>query len=496
MSPILTTTSQHTDDNQQMEGNPKRWIALVIVLLPTLLISLNTYMIQVALPLMQQSLNASFAEAQIIVTGFSLGLAVALIISGKLGDIFGRKRLLLIGVSGFTIMAMLGGLTSDPSLLIAIRIVQGLAAALIQPQVLSTMQVSFPPREKAIAFSIYGAIIGFGFAFGLIFGGLIVNWNLFDLGWRMVFFVNVPFGMLVLMLLPIISESRGEKKQPIDWIGALLLISGLFLLVYPLSEGQRQGWPVWVWFCMLIGFGVLVTFVAFECYKKRRNAFPLVNLVVFRHASFRVGLLAVLVVYLGMFAFFFLLSYYVQYGLHKDVQTTSMVFLPLGVGFFLSSLLSSRFVEKWGIGSLKLGSIGMAICISLLIGSILYDARAMLNYRNLLLLWMYGFSLGMVTTPLANIVLSTVPKKDAGSGSGLFTTCMYLANSLGVALIGIVFSGVLGHVLVEAELSDYVRAFSVSVGACGGLALATFVCLCFLPDPRRKSRMTKVKHTL
>lgn len=495
MSPILTITSQRTVANQQMDGNPKRWIALAIVLLPTLLISLNTYMIQVALPLMQRSLHASFAEAQLIVTGFSLGLAVALIISGKLGDIYGRKRLLLIGVSGFTIMALLGGLTSEPSLLIAIRIIQGLAAALIQPQVLSTMQVSFPPREKAIAFSIYGAILGFGFAFGLILGGLIVNWNLFDLGWRMVFFVNVPFGILVLLLLPIIPESRG-KKQPIDWSGALLLISGLFLLVYPLSEGQKQGWPIWVWFCLLVGFGLLITFVAVECRKKRRDAFPLVNIDVFRHASFRVGMLAVLVVYLSMFAFFFLLSYYVQYGLHKDVQSTSMVFLPLGVGFFMSSLLSSRFVEKWGAGTLKLGSIGMAICTALLIGSILFDAKDMLGYRNLLLLWMYGFSLGMVTTPLANIVLSTVPKEDAGSGSGLFTTCMYLANSLGVALIGIVFSSVLGHVLVEAELSDYVRAFSVSVGACGGLALATCVCLCFLPDHSRNSRMVKAKHTL
>lgn len=173
---------------EQQQVDSRRWYALGVILLPTLLISLNTYMIQVALPSMQYSLNASFSEAQLIVTGFSLGLAVALIISGKLGDIYGRKRMLLIGVSGFTVMAVLGGLTSDPALLIVIRIVQGLAAALIQPQVLSTLQVSFLPKEKGLVFGIYGAMIGFGFAFGCILGGTIVNWNPFDLGWRTVFF--------------------------------------------------------------------------------------------------------------------------------------------------------------------------------------------------------------------------------------------------------------------------------------------------------------------
>lgn len=168
--------------------DPRRWYALAVILLPILLNSFNTYMIQVALPTIQKSLNASFSDAQLIVASFSLSLAAALIISGKLGDIYGRKRLLLIGVSGFTLMAMLGGLTSNPTLLIVIRIVQGLTAALIQPQVLSMMQVNFLPREKGLVFSIYGALMGFGFAFGLILGGILVNRNVFDLGWRTVFF--------------------------------------------------------------------------------------------------------------------------------------------------------------------------------------------------------------------------------------------------------------------------------------------------------------------
>lgn len=475
-----------TGGKAEQQVDPRRWYALAVILLPTLLISLNTYMIQVALPSMQNSLHASFSEAQLIVTGFSLGLAVALIVSGKLGDMYGRKRMLLIGVSGFTVMAALGGLTSDPAILIAIRIVQGLAAALIQPQVLSTMQVTFPPREKAFAFGIYGAMIGFGFAFGLILGGILVNWNLFDLGWRTIFFFNVPFGILVLLLLPIIPESRGTRAQSIDWAGTVLLMSGLFLLVYPLSEGQKQGWPIWTWLCLISALPVLLAFIAVEIRKRKRDAFPLVDLSIFTHRSFSVGMAAVIVIYLSMFSFFFILSYYLQFGLHYKVQYTSLIFLPLGAGFFLTSLVSSRIVGRWGMVVLKIGALAVGGCSILLIGSLYIDATDLLHVRNILILLLYGVGLGMVTTPLVNVVLSTVPMKDAGTGSGLFTTFMYLANSLGVALIGILFSASLGQSLIEAELSDYARAFSVSLAASGGMAFAAFVCLCFLPDRNRR----------
>lgn len=257
-------------------------------------------------------------------------MALALIISGKLGDMYGRKRMLLIGVAGFTLTSALGGLATDPSVLIAIRIVQGLTAAIIQPQVLSTMQVSFPPLEKALAFGIYGAMIGVGFIFGLILGGLLIEWNGFALGWRNVFFFNVPIGALVLLLLPIIPESRGERAQSMDWGGAVLLLAGLFLLIYPLSEGQKRGWPLWTWSCLILAIPVLLAFIAVELRKSKRGAIPLVDLSIFQLPSFRVGMITVTVFYSGMFSFFFILSYFLQYGLHYSVQSTSLVFLPIG----------------------------------------------------------------------------------------------------------------------------------------------------------------------
>ncbi|MBG9794149.1 MFS transporter [Paenibacillus dendritiformis] len=388
--PTPLTATLSTEDKPEQQANPRRWYALAVILLPTLLISLNTYMIQVALPSMQRSLHASFAEAQLI-------------------------------VSGFTLMAALGGLTSEPALLIAIRIVQGLAAAFIQPQVLSIMQVSFTQREKPLAFGVYGAMIGFGFASGLILGGVLVNWNLFDLGWRTVFFFNVPFGLLVLLLLPMIPESRGEPAHGLDWAGTVLLMGGLFLIVYPLSEGQKQGWTAWIWLCLLAALPLLAAFVMVELRKRKRGAVPLVDLSIFKHRSFRTGMAAVVVIYLSLFSFFFIVRYYVQYGLHRDVQYASLVFLPLGTGLFLTSLLSARIVRRWGLPVLKIGALTVG------------------------------------------------------------ASCLLLANSLGVALIGIVFSASLGP--GEAALPDYVRAFAVSVAASGGMALTAFLCLCFLPNP-------------
>ncbi|MFD0714148.1 MFS transporter [Paenibacillus sp. GCM10027626] len=478
------STSLQADEKLEQQVDPRRWYALAVILLPILLNSLNTYMIQVALPSIQNSLKASFSDAQLIVAGFSLSLAVALIVSGRLGDIYGRKRLLLIGVSGFTLMAMLGGLTSNPTLLIVIRIVQGLAAALIQPQVLSMMQVNFLPREKGLVFSIYGALMGFGFAFGLILGGILVNWNVFDLGWRTIFFFNVPFGILVLLCLPLLPESRGGRTQRIDWIGTFLIMSGLFLLVYPLSEGQKQGWPQWIWGCLILSLLLLLAFITVEIRKQKRDGDPLVDLTIFKQRLFGVGMTSVVLIYLSMFSFFFLLTYYLQFGLHFDAQETSLAFLPLGGGFFLTSLLSSRIVSRWGMVVLRIGALVTGICFFLFIVLLYMDAIHLLSIQYIVLLLLYGLGLGLVTTPLTRVVLGTVPMKDAGTGSGLFNTFMYLASSLGVALISILFSASLGQSLASAILSDYARAFSVSLAACGGLALTAFVCLCFLRDRR------------
>ncbi|MFC3769031.1 MFS transporter [Paenibacillus sp. GCM10012303] len=478
----LFSASAPRESAADHQVDPKRWYALAVMLLSVLLISFNTYMVQVALPLIQDSLHAAFSEAQLIVTGFSLGLAIALIVSGKLGDLYGRKRMLAIGVSGFTILAAIGGIATDPAVMIPVRIMQGLAAALIQPQVLSTLQVCFSLKEKALAFGIYGAMIGIGFTFGLILGGMIVDWNVCGLGWRAIFFIHVPFGLLILSLLPIVPETRGARGQRMDWAGEFMLGAGLFLLVYPLSEGQKQGWPLWTLGCLLAAALILFIFTVVQIRKRKRGTSPLIDLNIFKHRTFRVGILTAAMIYLGMFSLFFILTYYLQFGLRYDVQATSLVFLPLGAGFFIASLVSSRLVGRWGTKVLRLGAIAMGSGSLLLMGSLRIDPVHLLHIRNMGILTIYGFGLGLAATPLVNVVLGAVPARDAGTGSGLFNTWMYLANSIGVALIGLLFSAVLGNSSGGAELPDYVRAFTSALAVTGGLGFLAYVCLCFLPD--------------
>ncbi|WP_088830747.1 MFS transporter [Paenibacillus tyrfis] len=186
----------------------------------------------------------------------------------------------------------------------------------------------------------------------------------------------------------------------------------------------------------------------------------------------------------SMFSFFFTLSYFLQYGLRYSVQSTSLVFLPIGAVFFLSSLVSSGIVRRWGGTVLEIGALVMAICSFALIGSLHADVADLLTMPNVVIPLVYGLGLGLAGTPLVNVALSEVPAKNAGTGSGLFMTFTNLANSLGVALIGILFSAVLGKQLAAAHLPDYIRAFSVSLTANGSLAFAAFICLYFLPKRR------------
>jgi len=454
-----------------------RWLALAVILLPTLLISLNTYMIQIALPAIQNDLHISFSHAQLIFSGYSVGLATALIIGGKLGDIYGRKKILWIGVLFFTLTAFLGGILSSPLLLVGIRFVQGLAAALIQPQVLSTIQEIFPPREKNLAFGLYGAVIGVAFTFGLILGGLLVHWNLFNGGWRTVFFFNVPIGMLVLLLLPFIPESTDKKSNHIDWMGSILLMVSIFLLIYPLSEVQQQGWQTWIFSCLLLSFVVLILFIYLERFKQKLQQSPLVDLSLFKHRPFVFGICSVLSIYLSMFAFFFILSYFLQYGLKYDTGETSLVFLPIGIGFFLTSIVSSKIINKYGFIVLKMGALCMSMCTFLLVFFLWMKQYNLLSTDAIILLFIYGLGLGLATTPLANAILGNIPKIHMGVAAGLFTTFMYLANSLAVAGISIVFSYYIGTSLESASFLNYIHAFTVSLIVIGLFSMIAYIIL-------------------
>ncbi|HHT7156166.1 MFS transporter [Bacillus thuringiensis] len=452
-----------------------RWFYLAIILLPTLLISLNTYMIQIALPIMQSELHINFSQAQLIFSGYSIGLASALIIGGKLGDVYGRRKMLVIGVFVFTVTAFVGGISSHPLFLIIIRIVQGLSAAFIQPQILSIIQIIFPSKEKNLAFGLYGAVIGIAFTFGLILGGVLVGWNLFNSSWRIIFLCNVPFGILVLLLLPIIPESRGQQSQHIDWTGTILLMISILLVIYPLSEVQKYGWNSSNLSIFILSFLVFIYFILIERHKQKNDQLPLIDLSVFKNWLFVIGISSVLTIYMSMFSFFFILNYFLHFGLHYHTTDMSLIFLPIGLGFFITSISSSKIVNRFGLIVLKIGALIMSICTFILARLLLIDAHNLFTVEYILLLFVYGLGLGFATTPLTNTILSNISHNYVGVASGLFTTFMYLANSLAVVGISIIFSNSLKTTLEKAPFTDYVHAFSNCLFVISILSLSTFL---------------------
>ncbi|AUJ24323.1 MFS transporter [Virgibacillus dokdonensis] len=412
-----------------------RWWALAIVLLPTLLISLNNYMLQIALPNIQSDLHLSFTTAQILFSCYAIGLAVLLIVGGKLGDMYGRRKTLWFGVALFVLSSLIGGLTSIITLLIGMRLVQGIAAAIIQPQVLAIVQVIFPSHEQRIAFSLYGAVIGIAFAFGLILGGVIIDWNLWGLTWRNVFFVNIPFGILVLILLPLIPKDSNMLKIKIDWLGTAILMSSILLAIATLTNSQNHGFSILTISTLILTILSILLFIKIE----KEQQHPLIDLNIFTNKRFSLGIISLFSIYLSMFALFFILSYYAQNFLGYDAKATSIIYLPIGIGFFISSLLTAQITKFLRGLTLFYGALVMSICIVSL-AIVLHFSWTLQDTFVIVILFIYGLSLGLATTPLASVILHGLPLKIVGVASGIFNTTMYLANSFAVAFISILFS--------------------------------------------------------
>ena len=245
--------------NENLSIDPRRWWALVVVLAATLMSIIDSSIVNVAIPSIQLELHTNTAQIQLVVVGYILAYAVGLVTGGRLGDMLGRKRMFQLGMLGFALASLVCGLAPNPIILILFRVIQGLGSALMVPQVISIIQVSFLPKEKPVAFSMYGAVVGFASVFGQILGGLLIGSNFMDFGWRNVFLVNVPIGVIALIAsVPLVRESYASGTKKLDMIGVGLLTLGLVLLTYPLSTGEDAGWPWWTFACLIISIPIFI----------------------------------------------------------------------------------------------------------------------------------------------------------------------------------------------------------------------------------------------
>jgi len=422
----------------------RRWLALAVVVAAPFMAIFDQFVVNVAVPTMQRDLHASFVQIQLVIAGYALAYAVTLITGGRLGDIAGRKRLFMLGMGGFTLASALCGLAPNGALLVGARVVQGFAAALMSPQVLSIIQVMFPPKERSGALSVYGAVIGLGSLAGQALGGLLIRANLFGLGWRTVFLVNIPIGVAALVAAAfLLGESRAPAARRLDLGGVAIITAGLFLLTFPLVEGRDAGWPLWAWLCLAASLPMLYGFVRFERWKMARDGAPLVALSLFRERAFVAGLLVALLYGAANPAMFFTLALYLQIGLHFSPLAAGLTFAPAPIGFFIAATLSARLVSRLGSRLIMLGLAMKAVAWAV-IGVIVHRNGATLHGTQLLpFMFVEGFAAGWTTAPLIGVTLASIGHRDAGSASGVLITCQQIAGAMGVAIIGVVFFGVL-----------------------------------------------------
>lgn len=417
---------------------------LAIVLTAVFMNLLDVSIVNVAIPSIQRDLKASFAQIQLVLAGYQLAFACLLITGGRLGDIYGRRRLFVLGMSLFTLASLACGVTPDPALLILFRVVQGAGSGLMVPQVLSTIQVTIAPRERGRAFGLFGATIGVATILGPLVGGALISLDLFGTDWRMIFLVNIPVGVVsVAAALRLLPETKAPDAPRLDIPGALIVTTGLFLVVYPLTEGREKGWPGWLLGMLVVAVPVLVGFVVLQLRKTRAGTSPLVLMSLFSNQSFRVGLVVSIVFFAGIPAFFFTFGLYLQIGLGYSALHAGLTGFPFAVGTAIASSRSDQLAKRMGENVLRLGA-GL-LALSMVVNIVVLDhfGTDLRSIEIAPFLLISGVGLGFFVAPLTNLILAGIQGREAGSASGVLTTAQQIGGALGVAVIGIIFFGLL-----------------------------------------------------
>jgi EmrB/QacA subfamily drug resistance transporter len=428
--------------------SPRRaWQALIVLLIGMFMSLLDATIVNVALPTIRTSLNANEATLSWIISGYALAFGLALIPAGRLGDRFGHKWVFFAGLALFTAASLACGLAQDSTQLVVARVIQGLAGGIYLPAVTAFIQILFPGRTRGRAFAIMGAVIGLSSALGPIAGGLLIQAFGDKEGWRYVFDVNVPIGVIALaaavFLLPKGTVGRGVSGG-VDWLGLLLLSGGLVAILVPLIEGQSTGWPLWTYQSIAGGVVLIVLFALWEIFYTKRGKSPLVPPHLFSHAAFTGGTILALVYFAAFTSIFFSISILWQPGLGHTALESGLVSIPFAIGSIVGASQSNRLAARLGRNVLITGvAMVTAGLAALWIILLTVPAADLSNWDLLLPLLVAGVGSGLFIAPNAQFIVATVDPQEAGAASGVVGTMQRLGSAIGIAVIGSVFFGTL-----------------------------------------------------
>jgi MFS family permease len=441
--------------------NHSRWSAFAVLLVGAFLPPLDFFIVNVALPSIQNSLHTSAAELQLVISAYASAYAVFLITGGRLGDLFGRRKIFLYGVSSFGLTSVLCGLASSPALLIVGRMLQGLSAAAMAPQGLASIHALFPEHERARALGLYGAAVGLAAVAAQALGGALISADFFHLGWRMIFLINLPIVAAVLIFgFPLLPDVRGDNPAPVDKIGMLLCALTLALLIVPLVEGRELGWPWWAC-AMLVIFPLAgICFWKYEISYAGRGGVPLISVELVKMPGLMSGLTGVLFFYV-VSAFFLVFSVYLQSAIGLSPLETGLVFLPFGVGAFIGPLTTPLAIRAFGRFVPAIGmmlEVTGCLILAVLVGAM--PGRMPAQIPVIVAVGLLGFGQGWALPTLVRSVINRAPATGSGMIAGITNSALQISAALGVAVMGGIFFTVAG---ASPDAAAMAKAFAAAM---------------------------------
>jgi EmrB/QacA subfamily drug resistance transporter len=457
--------------------SPHAWRALVVLLIAMFMSLLDTTIVNVALPTIRDNVNgaghpaASEDVLSWIISGYALAFGIALIPAGRLGDRFGHKWVFFTGLALFTAASLACGLAQSDVQLIVFRVIQGLAAGIFTPAVTAYIQILFQGKVRGSAFAIMGAVIGVSSAVGPIVGGLIIQAFGTENGWRLIFGVNLPIGIVALVLTlffvpgrkrlaEIVTQAPSNARTGgVDWVALFLLTAGLVAILVPLIEGQQKGWPLWTYLSLGAGVLLIVLFAVWEvAYVKRGNS-PLVPPHLFSHPAFTGGTILALVYFAAFTSIFFTISLLWQAGLGHTALESGLVSVPFAIGSIIGSSQSNRLAQRLGRTVLIIGT-GLVVVGLFAVWLVLVNVKPadLTGWDLLVPLFFAGLGNGLFIAPNAQFIVATVDPSEAGAASGVISTMQRIGSAIGIAVIGSVLFGVANLASIPAEVQTKVGA--------------------------------------
>ena len=442
--------------------DPNRWAALAVLLTGAFLAPLDFFIVNVAMPSITTGLGASSADVQLVISGYAIVYAVFLITGGRLGDIFGRKSIFLIGLAGFALASAFCGLAWSPLTLILARLLQALAAAAMAPQALASVHALFPAHERGRALSIYGVTLGLSSIVGQLLGGALVQADLYGMGWRLIFLINLPVSVVAFVAaIPLLRETRSGHRPRLDIGGVILSAIALTLFVLPLIEGRERGWPWWS-IAMLLTTPVFVElFRRYELRLAKAGGDPLVAIEVFQTPGLLRGLSAILTLY-ALAAFFLTYSIYLQSALDFTALQAGLAILPFSAGFLTGSTFSPLFGRWLGTAA---SSLGFVLSATGLVGTaavVLLSPAGVVPPLALaaLTLLLIGLGMGMSIPTMVRVIVERVEPHRAGLVGGMVNSTLQVSAAIGVAVLGGLFYTALG---TRTDPAAVTHAFSITL---------------------------------